>query len=114
MQPLLRPGAVERALLEPGAMEIDVHALHQFYVHGLRERGGRIVTVARVDAAEHRRRHVATVALGDDEWQAPVVANAAGAWADVVAGCSVHVRSACGRCAGRRSWWTPRRTHGRR
>src|SRR5664279_2011768 len=32
LQPLLRPGYVELALLEPGAMEIDVHALHQGFV----------------------------------------------------------------------------------
>jgi D-arginine dehydrogenase len=84
-QPLLRPGLVERALLEPGAMEIDVHALHQFYVHGLRERGGRVVTGARLDAAEHRD-GAWRLSTGEDEWQTPVVANAAGAWADVVAG----------------------------
>lgn len=83
-QPLLRPGRVERALLEPGAMQIDVDALHQFYVHGLRERGGRVVTRSRVATAEHR---AGVWRLGTDqgEWEAPVVANAAGAWADAVA-----------------------------
>ena len=84
-QPLLRPGQVERALLEPGAMEIDVHSLHQYYVHGLRERDGRIVSGARVEAGEHRD-GAWRVRAGETDWQAPVVANAAGAWADVVAG----------------------------
>ena len=84
LQPLLRPGQVERALLEPGAMEIDVHALHQFYVHGLRERGGRIVTGTRVDAVEHGD-HGWRLRAGGEEWQTSVVANAAGAWADLVA-----------------------------
>src|SRR5581483_5922456 len=84
LQPLLRPGTVERALLEPGAMEIDVHALHQFYVHGLRGRGGQIVANSKVHTAESRGAawRVQTSAGG---WEAPVVANAAGAWADVVA-----------------------------
>ena len=40
LQPLLRAGAVELAMLEPDATEIDVHALHQHYVRGLRERDG--------------------------------------------------------------------------
>jgi D-arginine dehydrogenase len=84
-QPLLRPGVVEQALLEPGATEIDVHAVHQFYVHGLRERGGRIVTAAAVRTARLDGNEWLVSAAGD-EWRAPVVANAAGAWADVVAG----------------------------
>ena len=36
LQPLLRPDRIELALLEPAAMEIDVHALHQVFVRGLR------------------------------------------------------------------------------
>lgn len=83
-QPLLRPGLVERGLLEPGAMEIDVHSLHQFYVRGLRERGGLIVTSTPVGEAEHRM-GAWRLSVGEAQWQAPVVANAAGAWADVVA-----------------------------
>jgi D-arginine dehydrogenase len=84
MQPLLRSGPTERALLEPGAMEIDVHALHQFYVRGFRERGGRVVAGARVDAADLRDGEW-QVHAGGIEWHAPVVVNASGAWADVVA-----------------------------
>jgi D-arginine dehydrogenase len=83
-QPLLRPGAVERAMLEPGATEIDVAALHQFYLTGFRERGGQVVTRARVDAAEHRN-GAWQVHAGGVEVHAPVVVNAAGAWADAVA-----------------------------
>ena len=40
LQPLLRPDSVELALIEPKAMEIDVHALHQGFVQGLRARKG--------------------------------------------------------------------------
>jgi D-arginine dehydrogenase len=84
LQPLLRPGAVGCAVLEPGAMAIDVHALHQFYLRGLRERGGQVRTGARVGPA---RLYGGVWHLeGEDaEWSAPIVVDAAGAWADAVA-----------------------------
>ncbi len=84
MQPLLRAGAVELAMLEPDATEIDVHALHQHYVHGLRERGGLIRTRSPIRSA--RREGGTWVLRTDDQtWTASTVVNAAGAWADVVA-----------------------------
>lgn len=82
--PLLRDGAAELGLLEPKAMEIDVHALHQGYVRRMRERGATVVRRARVEALErsggvwHARTPVGT-------FSAPLVVNAAGAWADQVA-----------------------------
>ena len=83
-QPLLRPGTFERALLEPGAMEIDVHALHQHFVHEFRAQGGRIVSSAPVDRATRANRLWMVEAAGG-QWQAPVVVDAAGAWGDAVA-----------------------------
>jgi D-arginine dehydrogenase len=84
LQPLLRPGAVELAMLEPDATEIDVHALHQHYVRGLRERGGLIHTRSPIRSAQ-RTGGTWTVRTDDQTWTAPTVVNAAGAWADVVA-----------------------------
>ncbi len=84
LQPLLRPGAVEVAMLEPDATEIDVHALHQHYVRGLRARGGVIHTRARINSA-HRAGGVWSIRSEDETWTTPTVVNAAGAWADVVA-----------------------------
>lgn len=84
VQPLLRREAVGCGVLEPGAMAIDVHALHQFFLRGLRERGGQVRIGAQVGSAElyggvwHLEGDGAT-------WSAPVVVDAAGAWADVVA-----------------------------
>ena len=82
---VIRPDWVAGGLLEPGASEIDVAALHGGYVGGLRARGGDIHTSAGV--AEMRR--------VDDRWEvtdragntydASVVVNAAGSWCDVVA-----------------------------
>jgi D-arginine dehydrogenase len=85
LQPLLRPGGVELALLEPAAMEIDVHALHQGYRRGLRDRGAAIAVDAAVAGAT-RAGGVWTVTMSDRRTVlAAVVVNAAGAWADQVA-----------------------------
>ncbi|HWD56669.1 MAG TPA: FAD-binding oxidoreductase [Stellaceae bacterium] len=83
--PVLRPDCVIGAVLEPDAMDIDVHGLHQGYLRLMRRRGGRLVTDAEVRALARRDGawHVATAA---GEFAAPVVVNAAGAWADVLAG----------------------------
>ena len=84
MVPVLRPDHVAAAFLEPDSMDIDVGALHQGYLTGLRRRGGELVTDAEVVGLSHR----------DGAWRAetragafaaPVVVNAAGAWCDEVA-----------------------------
>ncbi|GAA6525018.1 FAD-binding oxidoreductase [Intrasporangium sp. DVR] len=91
--PILRRGAVASGLYEPHAMELDVHALHQGYVNGLRGRGGTIVRQARVT---HLRRsldgwdvHASQRGEESDRdglvARGRVIVNAAGAWADQVA-----------------------------
>jgi D-arginine dehydrogenase len=83
--PLLAAGYVAGGLLEPEARAIDVALLHQGYLRGLRRRGGRLVT-----GAEPR-----AIAGGSGGWEvqtaagtfvADILVNAAGAWADEVAG----------------------------
>ena len=49
--PVLRPDKVIGAVLEPGAADIDVHALHQGYLRGLRQAGGSVVSDAPVSRA---------------------------------------------------------------
>ena len=82
--PVLRPERVVGAVLEPDAMDMDVHAIHQGYLRGLRRAGGTVVCDAEVTALSRNAQgwHVLTRA-GD--WRAPVVINAAGAWCDVIA-----------------------------
>ena len=85
LSPILRPGVIAKGLFEPQAMELDVHALHQGYAKGLRDRGG---TVLRGRRVEHLR-------LTDAGWEVhaadgpvavtDIVVDAAGAWADRVA-----------------------------
>lgn len=86
MHPAIAPGYTELAMLEPGAMELDVHAIHQGYARGLRRGGGEIRTGARVVAA---RRDGSAWRITDSkgrEYVAGTVVNAAGAWCDEVAG----------------------------
>jgi D-arginine dehydrogenase len=85
LQPLLRPGAIELAVLEPGAMEIDVHALHQHFLGNLRRRGGSVAVRARLAAANRAGDSWTVTAADGRTWNAPVVVDAAGAWADDVA-----------------------------
>ena len=63
---------------------MDVNAIHMGYLRKARADGTQVVTNAEVTALEHKggKWHVTTPA---GEFAAPVVINAAGAWADVVA-----------------------------
>jgi D-arginine dehydrogenase len=83
--PVLRPDLIAGGVLEAGAQDIDVHALHRGYLKGFGKRGGTLVRNAEVVAAGSRDGgwHVETTA---GTYYAPLVVNAAGAWADVVAG----------------------------
>jgi len=74
---------VAGGLLEPGAMDIDVHALHQGYLRLLRSRGGILRCDAEVRAAAHDGQRWRLQTSGG-EFAAPIVVNAAGAWADEV------------------------------
>lgn len=81
--PLLRPGYVETALLEATSRAIDVDALHQGFLRGVRHRGGTVMLGHGVDLIEYRRSGWLVVA-GEVEARTPVVVNAAGAWCDKV------------------------------
>jgi D-arginine dehydrogenase len=82
--PVLRPGCFARAMLEPTAMDMDVHAIHQGFLRGLRAKGGKIVTSAPSERLTYRDGlwHVRSPA---GEFASRVLINAGGAWADEVA-----------------------------
>jgi D-arginine dehydrogenase len=82
--PVLRPEGVIGGILEPEACDIDVHALHQGFLRGARRHGAVLITQAPVDAIA-RVPGGWRVSAGDRHWQARVIVNAAGAWADAVA-----------------------------
>jgi D-arginine dehydrogenase len=81
--PILRPGYVAGALWDPTAMDVDVQALHHGFLRLLRAAGGELVTSARVRGLE-RAGGAWRVDTERGTVEAPVVVNAAGAWADEV------------------------------
>jgi D-arginine dehydrogenase len=82
--PILRPELIAAAAIERDAMDIDVDRFLQGLVRLLRQRGGRIVTQAPVGTLTRRDGlWIAETPAGT--FAAPVVINAAGAWADPVA-----------------------------
>ena len=86
MLPCLRPEAVGGGLSEPGAADIDVHTLHQGYLRGLRQRGGEVRTHAEVTGLQRQAEGWRVTLAGGETLAAGAVVNAAGAWADAVAG----------------------------
>ena len=82
--PVLRPTAIDGAVLDPDATDLDVNALHQGFLRQARGHGAGLVTDARVVAID-REGGTWRVRTEAGEWRAPVVANAAGAWGDQVA-----------------------------
>jgi D-arginine dehydrogenase len=84
MLPVLRPQEVIGAIFDPGAADIDVHALHQGYLRGLRQNGGVVVCGAEVGAVQ-RRQDLWWLDAGGQQYAAPVLVNAAGAWVDQIA-----------------------------
>ena len=86
--PVLEAGHAHLGLHEPGAADIDVNSLHQGFLRGLRQRGGRLECDA----------HILSIERSHGEWllevtmrgaphplRAPILIDAAGAWADEVA-----------------------------
>jgi len=89
LSPLLRPEtAAAGGAYERDAADIDVNALHQGYLRLLRQRGGKMLTDAQVTALKRSGRSGANWLIESTAgvFQAGIVVNAAGAWADRVAG----------------------------
>lgn len=84
LAPILRAERVGAAVHEPGVSDIDVAALHQGYLRGLKQRGGTLVCGQRITAFEHKG-GIWTARTQDAQFQARIIINAAGAWADHVA-----------------------------
>ena len=81
--PLLREDYLAGAVLDPEAMDMDVHAIHWGFIGGMRARGGRLITGAELTGLS-REGDKWSVRTAAGDFAAPVVVNAAGAWCDVV------------------------------
>ncbi|WP_292899026.1 NAD(P)/FAD-dependent oxidoreductase [Nitratireductor sp.] len=82
--PILKRESVVAAAIEPGAQDIDVDRLLQGFARMLRHRGGAIVNKAPVTAIS-RENGTWTLETPQGSFSAPVIVNAAGAWADEIA-----------------------------
>ena len=83
--PCLRPELVLGALYDPAGKDLDVNALHQGFLRGLRQRGGELRTGIAPASAVHAADGWTVTSEQGEQWRAPVLVNAAGAWADQVA-----------------------------
>ena len=82
--PFLRRDVIVRGLFEPGAMDMDVNAMLQGFLRGLRAKGGQVRTNAEVLSLAHDGR-TWRIETRSGTVEARIVVNAAGAWADELA-----------------------------
>lgn len=81
--PALRADLLAGAVYEPDAADMDVHAIHQGYLRGMRRAGGTLVCDAEVTALQQAD-GLWRIEAGGKTYEAPVVLNAAGAWCDLI------------------------------
>ncbi|MBY4570478.1 FAD-dependent oxidoreductase [Gordonia sihwensis] len=86
LNPMLRTGYTDLAMVDYGSLELDVHGLHQGFLRGLRRRGGIVLKSAGIVEARRERSSWVLRDAAGDELRARTVVNAAGAWCDEVAG----------------------------
>ncbi|EMD83233.1 NAD(P)/FAD-dependent oxidoreductase [Pacificimonas flava] len=82
--PILRADWAEAGLWEAGCRDIDVAALHAAYLRQAKRGGTRLVVNAALESAV-RGDGIWRVSTAAGSFEAPVLVNAAGAWADDVA-----------------------------
>jgi D-arginine dehydrogenase len=80
VHPLVRDGYAKAAVLQQGAFDIDVHALHQGYLRAFKSLGGVLLRNHRVNTL-HYSGGAWNVTTRDGTYAAPIIVNAAGAWA---------------------------------
>jgi D-arginine dehydrogenase len=89
MVPVLRADRIVGSVYEPEACDMDVHAIHQGYLRNMRHHGGILRCNTDVTQIERSATGAWEVRAGrgseETVYSAPVVINAAGAWADAIA-----------------------------
>jgi D-arginine dehydrogenase len=86
--PVLRTGrgGAVRGVLDPTGLKIDADALLQSFAKAVRSGGGKVVTGGRIDRVEWRGGRWHALCEGGESFAAPILVDAAGAWADRIAG----------------------------
>lgn len=84
MMPILRPEKVHGAIYDPTVCDIDTDALYQGFLRGIRRNGGEIHTDSEVQQLHRDSQGHWQVHTAPQVFTAPVVINAAGAWADQI------------------------------
>lgn len=87
--PCLKSEILSGAVAEPDARDIDVHALHQGFLRGMRDAGAHLVNNAELTRAKPENGIWTLTLANDEQIRARHIVNAAGAWAD-------HVAALCG------------------
>ncbi len=82
--PIINDEYSKSGWFEPDVFDMDVHALHLGYLRALKQAGGQLVSNCTISALT-RDHGVWTVSTDSASYSAPVVVNAAGAWADELA-----------------------------
>jgi D-arginine dehydrogenase len=82
--PILRREYVAGAFIEPDSRDLDVDGLHQGFLRGAKARGARVLVNAAVTEIS-RSGERWQVSTPDGTFHAPLLINAAGAWADAIA-----------------------------
>lgn len=89
MVPVLEPQYAQLGLFEPGAADVDVNSLHQGFLRGLKQRGSRLECGVQIHSIERSGGEwlleVAMRGAQPHALRAPLIIDAAGAWADEVA-----------------------------
>jgi D-arginine dehydrogenase len=80
----LRPGYASRAAIEHDSFDMDVAALHAGFLRQVRGQGGQVALDAPVQRIDRANGHWRVMGQARG-FAAPIVVNAAGAWADPVA-----------------------------
>jgi D-arginine dehydrogenase len=82
--PLLKEDA-RHGIVDRDGIRLDPHALLQGNLRQLRSRGGELAPGQRIAAIERQSGTWHVTSEAGQRWSAPILVNAAGAWADVVA-----------------------------
>ena len=84
MVPMVHMEKFALALHEPGCVDLDTNALLNGYLREARRRGAKIMVKAEIGSIT-RSSSIWQIATGNDTFEAPILIDSAGAWADEVA-----------------------------